>query len=165
MSVRLLSLSFIERLKLGMAVRSATSKYGDPYARREATQEALRVLEIKVTERPNEWIPWWALGDWYAILGEYAKAIRAREKCYQLRSPDPRSAYALAMALRSLAARAKFAGQPTTDLVRELFGKFFAKHNVTTTTSLTPREASKGLKNSTLQLNKQPRKRLPCSST
>lgn len=111
MTPSLLSYGLFERLKLARAVSSVTRKYGHPQASGTATREAVRVLEAKVRERPREWVFWYALGDGYCALADYAKAVRACEKCYELRPRDPRSGYGLATALRMLT-RAKYMGDP-----------------------------------------------------
>jgi tetratricopeptide (TPR) repeat protein len=119
MSQSLLSYGFIERLKLGRALDSVTNKFGFPQTSREATQEAVKVLEVKVREKPREWIFWHALGDYYCALGDYAKAVRVCEKCNELRPRDPRSTYSLATALRMLT-RARFLGHPNIKNMQDL---------------------------------------------
>jgi tetratricopeptide (TPR) repeat protein len=71
--------------------------------------KAIVLLEAAAARKPREWIFWYALGDWYEGIGELAKAVRACEMCYSLRPKDPRSAYALASALRILT-RARHVG-------------------------------------------------------
>ena len=155
MSPSLLSHGFIERLKLGSAISSATSKYGNPQTSREATQEAVKALEVKVREKPKEWIFWYALGDWYSALGDYAKAVRACEKCYDLRPRDPRSAYGLATALRMLT-RAKYVGHPKVTEMRE----FLAESGMSGYDEFDPSKSQRGLEELNLTIDQAAEKSL-----
>jgi tetratricopeptide (TPR) repeat protein len=120
MSPSLLSTSLIERLKLISALISVPSRSGNSPRSRAAKQEAVKVLEAKVREKPREWFFWYALGDWYIDLDDYAKAVHACEKCYELRPRDPRSAYSLATTLHVLT-RAKYLGYPKVKEFQESF--------------------------------------------
>jgi tetratricopeptide (TPR) repeat protein len=122
MRSRLMSYGFIERLKLSRALSSVTVKFDDLQANHDSMREAVKALELKVKEEPREWIFWHALGDWYSSLGDYANAVRACEKCYELRPQDPRSAYSLATTLRVLT-RAHYSDHPRLKEMEELVAR------------------------------------------
>ncbi len=124
MSRSVFSYSIVERLKVGRVLRPITEKYGplQERASRDALQEAVSLMEVATASEPREWIYWYILGDWYSALGDYAKAVRACERCYELRPRDPRSAYALATTLRVLT-RAKYVGHPRVAEMREFYAR------------------------------------------
>ncbi len=99
-----------ERFKVNRVLRPAREKYGDIKSSRTALEESVRLLETAVAANPGEWILWYTLGDLYPPLGEFAKSVRAAQRCYDLRPKDPRSTYALATNLRELT-HAKYVGQ------------------------------------------------------
>ena len=101
---------FRERLKLGRTLRSVSAKYGSVNASSAALKEAAAALEAAVEAKPREWVFWYALGDLYQPMGQFAESVRAAEKCVDLRPDDPRSLYALASNLRTLT-HAKYVGQ------------------------------------------------------
>ena len=74
-------------------------------------QRAVILLELAVRDNPNEWAYWYALGDYYQRLDDWASSIRVCHQCYKLRPQDPRSAYALATAFRFWAQK-----QPVSDV-------------------------------------------------
>lgn len=114
--------TFRERLKLGRTLRSVSAKYGSVNASRAALKEAAATLEAAVEAKPSEWVFWYALGDLYQPLGEFAESVRAAEKCVDLRPDDPRSLYALATNLRTLT-HAKYIGHHVIEARRRLENK------------------------------------------
>jgi len=132
--------SLFERLKLDRTLRSVKAKYGKPLTSRIALQQAIVVLEAAVENKPREWVYWYVLAEWYQTFGELAKSVRACEKCYELRPRDPRSAYALATALRILT-RAKYVGDPRIESVKE----WMAESGLATYDDFNPKESQKAL--------------------
>ncbi len=108
MSKALQYIGLRERYKVNRILRPVRDKYGDVRSSTPALEEAVLLLEEALKDKPGEWILWYILGDLYQPLGEFAKSVRAGERCYELRPNDPRSPYALASNLRTLT-HAKYA--------------------------------------------------------
>ena len=105
--------TFIDRLKLWRVLPSVAKGPGDVWSTPEALGESIAAVESAVKLKPREWIYWYVLSDWYPGVGRLAEAVRAAERCYELRPKDPRSPYMLASAWRALT-RARHLGDART---------------------------------------------------
>lgn len=77
-------------------------------------QEFVEAAEKAIKEYPNEWIVFYIAADYYAQLGRYLDALRALERCVQLKPDEIRSAYALATTY-NLFTRAEWVGNPEVE--------------------------------------------------
>lgn len=72
---------------------------------------------------PNEWLIFYALADKYQQLGFYTEALKATQKCVELKPKDIRSVYALATSY-NLITRATWSDkeQETAQLLKLMLG-------------------------------------------
>jgi tetratricopeptide (TPR) repeat protein len=95
---------FFERLKIGKILRPVTEKYGANQEKTgpNALQEAIHHMEKAAQEKPDEWVYWYALAEWYQIAGDPENLLAACHKCFALAPQDIRSSYSLAAAYNDL---------------------------------------------------------------
>jgi tetratricopeptide (TPR) repeat protein len=86
---------------------------------RTLTERAILRLRQAAEQQPDEWMYWYALGDWCQRLDDWENSIDACRRCYELRPNDPRSAYALATAYRFWADEHSQSGLAVEDAARE----------------------------------------------
>jgi len=63
---------------------------------RYTSEEFIVAAERAKKKYPNEWVIYYMLADKYQQLGYYTEALKASQKCVEIRPKDIRSVYALA---------------------------------------------------------------------
>ncbi len=108
--MNLSSFGFFEKLKLAPVYASKAQAKALP-VELLSDLDKIDALQAATEKNPNEWVYWYAIADNWSSLGSYSLALDALEKCLELKSNDPRSAYAIATLYRTLT-RARFIDNP-----------------------------------------------------
>lgn len=112
------SFGFLEKLKLALIDASKAQEKGVP-VELLSDFDKIDTLSTATEKNPNEWVYWYALADSCLSEGLYSLALKACEKCLQLRPNDPRSTYAIATLYRALT-RARFIDNPKAKELQNL---------------------------------------------